>query len=264
MLFQAFMQCMVISTILYSCTTYSAFHCHQTGLNLQISARIIVTFKELCTVGFSELGAQQQEKPVGQIKLTKNCSPCQHHWIGWQILHLCCLQSDTNCTVILWEPPIRIRDGGLPPQNRPVEQGHKETWNLTTTCRRLEQQQSHSLSHLFAYLHLHTQSDDHCGTVCHSQGQTLGTPVEYVLYRQLEWTTDTSYGKKFKDKLLWKFPMLPLVCKYLRCFRCDSLIVVVALTWMSWILMMPSLPGTTPSGTPHRDLSAPMLSSIGK
>ncbi len=40
---------------------------------------------------------------------------------------------------------------------------------------------------------------------------------------------------KCKNKLLWKFPMLSLVCKYLRCFRCDSLIVVVALTWVSWI-----------------------------
>lgn len=199
MLFQAFMQCMVISTILYSCTTYSAFslYCHQTGLNLQISARIIVTFKELCTVGFSELGAQQQEKPVGQIQLTKTVVLVNTTELdGKSCTSAAYIRHKLHCdTVGSTNKNQRWRLTTTESTCWTRSQGNMEPHNY---LQKVEQQQSHSLSHLFAYLHLHTQSDDHCGTVCHSQGQTLGTPVEYVLYRQLEWTTDTSYGKNLK------------------------------------------------------------------
>ncbi len=204
MMFQAFMQCMVMHGD-YTVQLHNLFCiCIVLSPNRLESSdfckHYCITFKELCTVGFSKLGAQQQEKPVEQIQLTKiivlvNTTELD----GESCTCAAYIRHKLHCyTVGTSNKNKRWRSTTTESSCWTRSQANMEPHNH---LQKVEQKQSHIFSHLFACLHPNTQSGDHCGTVCHSQGQTLATPVEYVLYQQLEWTTDTSYEKKFNVKI---------------------------------------------------------------
>lgn len=158
MLFQASMQCMVIGTIQLHNSFCIVIVLSPNRLeSSDFRKHFCVTFKELCTVGFSELGAQQQEKPVGQIQLTKTVVLVNTMELdGKSCTCAAYIRHKLHCdTVGTTNKNRRWRLTSTESTCWTRSQGNIEPYNH---LQKVEQQQSHSFpTYSPVFIHVHSQ-----------------------------------------------------------------------------------------------------------